>query len=305
MAGRHIEDYEEAFEKYLDLITQQAISPANFGHYHERLVSPFNYHQFGLKFFRPLIDFAQSTVLGIDNVDKICQQLNAGDNVFLLANHQTEIDPQIIDLLLERTHPQLSEKMIFMAGHRVTTDPMGIPFSLGYNLLCIHSKKHLDNDLEHKQEKLLRNRKTMHKMRQLLERGGACIYIAPSGGRDRPNKEGVMDVATFDPPSLEMAILQAKEVPPPTHFYSLALLTYWLLPPPDMLRKELGEPRKTTFTPVYAAFGSEIDINDYPGNALPNKKLRRCARAEYIHSLVKQDYELLKEKHSTYKGAHP
>jgi glycerol-3-phosphate O-acyltransferase len=43
-------------------------------------------------------------------------------------------------------------------------------------------------------------------------------YVAPSGGRDRPNQEGIVEVAPFDPQSIEMFNLMAKKSTRPTFF---------------------------------------------------------------------------------------
>ena len=44
------------------------------------------------------------------------RQLEAGDNVILLANHQTEADPGVFALLLEASHPNLATDVIYVAG---------------------------------------------------------------------------------------------------------------------------------------------------------------------------------------------
>ena len=80
--------------------------------------------------------------------------------------------------------------MIIVAGHRVVSDPLAIPFSMGRNLLCIYSKKYFESDPAAKADKLQHNQRTMKKMLQLLSEGGKCIYVAPSGGRDRPGAAG-------------------------------------------------------------------------------------------------------------------
>lgn len=46
-------------------------------------------------------------------------------------------------ILLDPTYPDFAERTIFVAGDRVTTDLLAQPFSMGRNLLCIYSKKHL------------------------------------------------------------------------------------------------------------------------------------------------------------------
>lgn len=291
--GKSIETYQDLFYQFLNRIIDAVNNPYSFEHYHEAIREPFDYYRFGLEIVRPLILFDQSKVLGLDNFDRAAKQLKEGENAILLANHQTEPDPQAISLLLEKTHPELGENMIFVAGSRVTSDPMAIPFSLGRNLLCIYSKKHIENPPEKKQEKLLHNRRTMNKMSQLLAEGGKCIYVAPSGGRDRPNAEGVVEVAPFDPQSIEMFILMAKHSGKPCHFYPLALSTYKLLPPPNSIGKELGESRYTECTPIHMRLLNEVDMEAIAKEAQDIKELRQF-RSEKIWSLVKQSYDQLK-----------
>ena len=53
---------------------------------------------------------------------------------------QTEADPQVISLLMEREgYGKLASGLVDVAGHRVTTDPLAIPFSMGRNLLWLGS----------------------------------------------------------------------------------------------------------------------------------------------------------------------
>ncbi len=68
-------------------------------------------------------------------------------------------------------------------------------------------------------------------MSRLLQEGGKIIYVAPSGGRDRRNSEGHIEVAPFDPASIEMFYLMAKKAKTPTHFIPFALATYDLTSP--------------------------------------------------------------------------
>lgn len=290
--GHSIDEYKPMLKQMLDLVHQQIEHPYLFETYHEQVRSPFDYYQFGLDVLRPLVIFESSMVKGISNLEKMISQLNRGENVILLSNHQTEPDPQAISLLLEKTHPQFAEKIIFVAGHRVTTDPLAIPFSLGRNLLCIYSKKYIEYPPEKKQEKLTHNARTMKKMLQLLNEGGKCIYVAPSGGRDRPNAEGVIEIEKFDPKSIELFWLLAKQAERPTHFYTLSLVSYALLPPPNSTEKELGEKRHPQCTPLHIAFGNEIEMESIVSE-IKDKKQKITARADYIWEQVKKDYTQL------------
>jgi glycerol-3-phosphate O-acyltransferase len=164
---------------------------------------------------------------------------------------------------------------------------------MGRNLLCIYSKKYVENDPETKADKLLHNQRTMKLMSQLLSEGGKCIYVAPSGGRDRQGPDGKIEVAFFDPQSIEMFWLMAKKANHPTHFYPLALSTYDLLPPPERVEKQLGESRVTKATPIGLAFGPEIDMENFPGSDQRDKKVKRQKRAQFIWETVNKDYEAL------------
>jgi glycerol-3-phosphate O-acyltransferase len=282
--------HHEIFYHLLNLIKQQCLEPFIFQPYHEHIRKPFDYYQFGLALLKPLVDMAHSSVLGLAHLDQIVSALEKGENVILLANHQAEADPQAISILLENSHPQFAEEMIFIAGERVITDPLAVPFSMGRNLLCIFSKRYIDHPPEQKRNKQLHNKRTMELMSELLSEGGKAIYVAPSGGRDRPNADNIVEVAPFDPQSVEMLYLMAQRAGHPTHFYPLALKTFELLPPPQTIQVELGEVRITKRAGIHLAFGPQIDMEHFPGSTTPDKHERRSARAQYIWNLVRQDY---------------
>ncbi len=289
------DEYDPWFEDYLQLVKIQHQNPYTFPPYHEKIRFPYDYYAFGNNFLSLLVDKTASRVVGHRYIEEIISHLKKGDNVILFANHQTEADPQAISVLLDDLYPGLAEEMIFVAGERVTTDPLAVPFSMGRNLLCIYSKRYIDHPPEKKGEKQHHNKRTMELMSVLLKEGGKCIYIAPSGGRDRANSEGVVEVAPFDPQSLEMCYLMAQKSGTPTYFYPMALATYDLLPPPETIQIELGEFRKTKRGPIYLAIGSSIDMEHFPGYDLQDKRDRRQARAHYIWSKVCNDYHHLKE----------
>lgn len=288
--GKRIEQYSPLFAQYLTCVERHLEQPFLFPPYHRGVRTPFDYFRFGQQFIHPLILFKESKVEGLDVVDKMLQQIARGENVVLFGNHQTEPDPQVISLLLDRTHPKIAEEIIFVAGHRVTTDPLAVPFSMGCNLLCIYSKKHVEHPPEEKEQKLLHNQRVMQKMKELFSEGGKCIYVAPSGGRDRRNEQGQIVVAPFDAQSIELFRLIAKQSKRPTHFYPLALATHHLLPPPNTIEKELGERREAQCTPVHLMFGEEIDMEAIPVDAAMDKKGQRDARARYIWEIVQRNY---------------
>lgn len=67
--------------------------------------------------------------------------LDAGNNVVLLANHQTEADPGIFAHMTASLHPKMATDVIYVAGDRVVTDALCKPFSMGRNLFCVHRQE--------------------------------------------------------------------------------------------------------------------------------------------------------------------
>jgi glycerol-3-phosphate O-acyltransferase len=276
---------------FLELTAIQFKTPYSFEPYHKKIRHPIDYYRFSLDFIRPLIDLANSSIFGPEHLDTIAKKLGRGENVVLLANHQTEPDPQAIAILLENGHPDIAEKIIYVAGARVITDPLAIPFSLGCDLICIYSKRYIDDPPELKAAKQMHNKATMEQTSRLLKEGGKIIYVAPSGGRDRRNSEGEIELAPFDAASIEMFYLMAKKAKTPTSFIPFALSTYDLLPPPESIQKDLGEMRKAKRTPISIAFGAPFDMENFPGSESVDRLERREKRAENIWGLVNQMYQ--------------
>lgn len=279
---------------FLQFLKEEMRKPFQFEPYHKKIRHPFDYYQFGINFVKPLIDLEHSKILGLEHLHAIEKCLQRGENVVLLSNHQTEGDPQAIAVLLEKSHPKIGESIIYVAGERVVTDPLAIPFSMGCDLLCIYSKRYIDYPPEGKEAKQQHNKKTMQLMSRLLSEGGKIIYVAPSGGRDRKNSEGRVEIAPFDPDSIEMFHLMARKAKTPTHFIPFTLATYDLLPPPETVQIELGELRLAKRTPVYLAFAPPFDMDHFPGSNETDKHLRRAARAKAIWQIVHNTYQSLK-----------
>lgn len=292
-AGLSAEQMVPIFKQFVFHVEEQLKNPYAFAPFHKAVRSPYDYYQLGVDFLTPLVDFSKSTIEGKENFERIKKQLAAKENVILFANHQTEGDPQFMSLLLDREDGGFAEKTIFVAGDRVVTDPLASPFSLGRNLLCIYSKRYIDHPPEDRLKKQLHNRKTMEIMSDLLSEGGHCIYIAPSGGRDRANETGEVEIARFDPQSIEMCFLMAKKSGVPTHFYPFTLSTYFRLPPPQTIQVELGEVRKTSYGSIHFSFGNEIDIAQI---LAPDKHETRQKRADAFWNIVNQTYRKWKDQ---------
>ncbi|MDR3624008.1 MAG: 1-acyl-sn-glycerol-3-phosphate acyltransferase [Chlamydiales bacterium] len=292
-ADDSLDGQEVIFLKLLELLKKEKEHPFIFEHYHQQVRAPFDYYQFGIDFARPLIDKKASVIVNKHNLVKIREYLSRDENVVLLANHQTEMDPQIIQCLLEDANFDFASNMIFVAGEKVVTDLLAIPFSMGCNLLCIYSKRHIDHDPELKSQKQQHNQKTMKRMSALFKEGGKCIYVAPSGGRDRRNKEGLIEVAPFDANSIEMFRLMALQSKSNTHFFPLALSTYDILPPPSTIEKGVGEKRSATRAKAHLCFGDECDMHALHEKPASCKHEKRKLIADAIWNQVKQDFLML------------
>lgn len=285
-----LEKCESIFDTYLDLVKQHLLKPFLFKPYHHKVCHPFDFYAFGVNFLRPLVDEKKSTVSGKENLEEIAAHLQKKNNVIFFANHQIEADPQALSILLENLYPEIGSDMIFVAGERVLTDPLAVPFSMGRNLLCIYSKRYIDTPPEKKTEKQLHNKRTMELMSSLLKEGGKCIYVAPSGGRDRANAEGVVEVAQLDPQNIKMFYLMAQKAEHPTFFYPMALSTYDLLPPPETIQVELGEQRNAKRGAIHLSIGECLDMETFPGSDHTDKQMRRQARADYVWKEICKNY---------------
>lgn len=220
-----------------------------------------DFYAFGCDFFRPVMDLAQSEFQGLEHMEQIKEQLAAGENVVLFANHQSEADPQVVSAGLEVCgYAEQAEQMVYVAGHKVTTDPLAVPFSMGRNLICIHSKKHIDVDPESKPMKQRQNMRAIGSMLERLKAGGCLLWVAPSGGRDRRDLEtGTVPIAPFDSKTIDIFRLMGNKSKVPTHYYSLAMVSYELCPPPDYLVPGTGEPRNVRFSPIGLKFSPELE----------------------------------------------
>jgi len=189
-----------------------------------------------------------------------------------------------------------------VAGDRVTTDLLAQPFSMGRNLLCIFSKKHVENPPELKSQKTKHNRNVMKKMQGLFKEGGKIIWVAPSGGRDRKGEDDNYEVAPFDAKSVEMFRLLADKAGKTTHFYPLSMLTYPICPPPEQVGGDIGERRTVKWSPAGLHFGEEVDlekfaagcvVDNFPTDCDPaqEREMLRDALSEHIHGIVSENYK--------------
>lgn len=285
--------YRELLNTSLNLFVGsfKAKEPFPFEPYHEAIRGPdLDYYAWGNDFFRSMVKYRSSRVEGLDHVAEIKKLLAAGENVMLLANHQTEADPQVLSILLElEGHEDLAEKSVFVAGHKVTTDPLAVPFSMGRNLLTIFSKKYLDTFTdEEKEAKSARNRETVGEMQRLFKEGGKLVWVAPSGGRDRATSaSGGFEPAAFDASSVGLFLLLAQKAEKAsghkTHFFPLAMWTHKLVPPPSGTQAKVGESRSAARAPVGLEFGPELDVAKAGGRKKFPAVAEKAVREQYAH----------------------
>jgi len=247
-----------------------------------------NLYEVGNQFFRPCINMEKSVLTGQDNIEKIISQVKQGHNVVMFANHQSEADPQVVSCMMDELteYGEEFKNMIFVAGHKVTTDPLAVPFSMGRNLICIHSKKHIDADPETKASKQKENLRAMSGMLTAFKSGGTLLWVAPSGGRDRRDLEtGDVPIAPFDSKTIDMFRLIGNKSKVPTHYYTMGMVTYDMCPPPDFVEAGVGEKRNIRFTPCGIAVGDECD-------SVGGLESRRPFR-DHAFNQCNEDYEAL------------
>lgn len=232
-------------------------------------------------------------MLAISLFNDIEEKLHQGHNVILMSNHQTEADPAVIALLLEKTNPHVGEKMIYIAGDRVVTDPLCKPFSMGRNLLCVYSKKHMHDVPELVDMKRRANTRSLKEMALLLRRGSQIIWIAPSGGRDRPDPAThEWHPAPFDVSSVDNMRRLVQHAGVPGHIYPLAILCHDIMPPPPQVEKEIGEKRLISFHGTGLSVGPEVSYSDLALGG--NEEEAKVAYAKALHDSVNEQYNVLK-----------
>ncbi|MCH9620936.1 MAG: hypothetical protein S4CHLAM20_03450 [Chlamydiia bacterium] len=280
-----------ALKQYLKFVKEAIKSPTQFGNYHERETTPVDFFSLAHDLFSPFVDNDQSIIEGKENIEQITSLLKKGENVILLANHQTEGDPTFLEILLEPLFPGLIKNMISVAGARVTTDPIVIPFSRGLNAICVYSKKYFQMHEDRKQEMQRHNSASMLALRHLLDEGGKLVYVAPSGGRDRRNDNGDLLPASFNPDSIELMRIVGQKAKQETHYFPLAIYSYPILPPPEKIKKEIGEERKMCHSPVHVYFGKEYKMRAPNADEKADKQMFRKSQADAVHSVVVDLYK--------------
>nr|XP_043627898.1 glycerol-3-phosphate acyltransferase, chloroplastic [Erigeron canadensis] len=273
-----------------------------FSPYHEAIREPFDYYIFGQNYISPLINFKESYVGNLPLFSTMEEQLKQGDNVILISNHQSEADPAVIALLLERTNPRISESIIYVAGDRVITDPLCKPFSMGRNLLCVYSKKHMNDVPELADMKRRANTRTLKEMALLLRGGSKLIWIAPSGGRDRPDPvTNQWFPAPFDATSLDNMRRLVDHAGVVGHIYPLAILCHDIMPPPPQVEKDIGEERLIGYHGTGISVAPEVNFQKATASCGSTEEAK-AAYSQALYDSVCEQYNVLQSAINGAKG---
>ncbi|CAN6883919.1 unnamed protein product, partial [Brassica oleracea] len=267
--------------------------PYTFNPYHKAVREPFDYYQFVHMYISPLIDFKNSYVGNVSIFSELEDKLRQGHNVVLISNHQSEADPAVISLLLEAQCPYIGENIKCVAGDRVITDPLCKPFSMGRNLICVYSKKHMNDDPELVDMKRKANTRSLKEMATLLRSGSQLIWIAPSGGRDRPDPStGEWFPAPFDASSVDNMRRLVEHSGAPGHIYPMSLLCYDIMPPPPKVEKEIGEKRLVGYHGTGLSIAPEISFSDVTADC-SNPNEAKEAYSQALYKSVDEQYKTL------------
>jgi len=285
------------FNRIVDRMILLSLMPYKFESRHEKLEAPYDYFQFGQEYVRPLVDWENSYIRNMELWDEAIAQVGRGENVVLLANHQTEADAAFLPLFFEQYNPEFGRQVYYVAGDRVVSDPLAQPFSMGRNLFCVHSKKYIDSepDADIKSAKTKQNRKTLTEMAKAMKAGGVLVWIAPSGGRDRLKPEsGEPLPADFDPAAVELMRNLGAKSGRPTHLYPMAMATYSIMPPPSGINtKGLGEERVTKFTGCGISLAPAIDQSETAAWRTEGGDDPKVALAKLAQELATEEYKIL------------
>jgi len=311
LAIKHSGDNEKALKEAVQIFkvlvrayARQLDNPHEFASTHYSVRSPFDYYYMAQAYVGALIDYDRSIVGGIKNFDTAKAQIDAGENVVLFANHQSEADAAFLTLMTEESHPGFGYSCRYVAGDRVVNDLMAKPFSMGRNLFCINSKKHINDVPELRSAKMKQNIKTVKEMEQKLKEGGQLIWIAPHGGRDRRAADGTLVPGEFDKDAVALMTklaLKAGAGGTKTHFYPFSMATYDLMPPPSGLEKSLGEKRVVNYTGCGIALAEEIDLSPEAVKARAGAKAD-LEKDELAVETAKQVYDAVCKLYTTIEG---
>ncbi|NDD99736.1 hypothetical protein EB008_05535 [bacterium] len=138
----------------------------------------------------------------------------------------------------------------------------------------------------------MHNLKAIKQMKEILNGGGACFYVALGGGRDRLDQNGYVQLTPFDPSSVGLFTLLSQTAKKPTHIFPLAISSFNILPPPLSIQKELGERRWTQGGKLQVAIGERFDFT--PFLSIEDKDCMHKEITEHLFLKLVQLYEPFK-----------
>merc|ERR1712087_412017 len=98
MADRDMDKYEAILTRLMKKVLETAEEPYQFDPFHKAMREPFDYYALGNEFAEGMVASKDSIINGAELIEKMQQQVAAGDNVVLFANHQSEADPQFFSV---------------------------------------------------------------------------------------------------------------------------------------------------------------------------------------------------------------
>ncbi|KAG5067751.1 hypothetical protein JHK85_000128 [Glycine max] len=256
----------------LDRIFLDVTDPFVFQPHHKAKREPFDYYVFGQNYIRPLVDFKNSYVGNMPLFIEMEEKLKQGHNIILMSNHQTEADPAIIALLLETRLPYIAENM------HMLDDPALVEMKRNANI------------------------RALKEMAMLLRSGSQIVWIAPSGGRDRPDPHtGEWAPAPFDTSSVDNMRRLVEHSGPPGHVYPLAILCHDIMPPPLKVEKEIGEKRIISFHGTGISVAPALSFSETTATSENPEKAKEVF-TKALYDSVTEQYNVLKSAIHGKKG---
>lgn len=290
--GRDKSEALDVMQELFGAVEGQSTNPYLFSSLHIPTKEDESFFELGLKVAKPLV-LTEPTIINPHILNHVQELLARGENVIFAANHQTELEPQILSIACDSLAKDLFKNTFFVAGERVTTDPMAAPLSRGRRLFCIYAKRYVSDDKDIEVDRRMHNLKTIKQMKELLNRGGTCIYVALGGGRDRPDADRNVQLTPFDPSSVGLFTLLAQTSKQPTHIFPLVISSFNVLPPPVAVQKELGERRWTKGGRVTVALGEEFVYAPF---------LKIEDKESMHHQLTQALFQQLRDLYTPYAG---
>lgn len=141
--------------------------------------------------------------------------------------------------------------------------------------------------------KIKANTRSLKEMALLLRGGSQLIWIAPSGGRDRPDPvTNEWYPAPFDAASVDNMRRLTEHAGVPGHIYPLTVLCYDIMPPPPKVEKEIGERRVISYHGTGVSLAPEIIFHEIDA-ACGDPDESKMAYTRALYDSVVEQYNVL------------